>query len=730
MSRAGLLLLFLTLGIAEGSRLGALDLPVLRHARSSLLTEGVPDEASAARTNPVLRRTGRGYCAAWLDRRQGGLLMAARIDSDGTLQDPLGLPLTPFSNVYPGTVDLLVDDERCVVLLRDGEGFAINLEGDPDVQRTRPLDTTGGSSEIAAVEGDLAVIAESFLHTVRVTLVDSEGRVHWSHLIDGQHYGLRAAIIGETAWIVLQPPNRTGVLSVWRIDALGAVKLDPSVAAPTTYNWGVVAGGDSLVIVDSDPLPQVRFHRTDLEGQLQKTTVVDSTGGILEQLWSDGGAVKALLSHGESLTIIELRESGEVAKTTLPGLRDAAIADDGGESFSLWQNTSDRMHYGFGLPSQVPNTSISAAPRSELIADAEAGPGVISVLWVDMEANGSMQRLHHGLVDPLTLSVSGHAIVGEGAIIGTSASDHRIPRAAVEWTGNAFVIAWIEGSTLMMRRAAPDGSWMGDAIALSDAAQALHPDGLSAKEGGELLLVWTDADGDYGTRLRAVRISDSGGIVPWDPPAGIEPPDLTWAALAPSGEGTLVSVTHYLPGSCTITCPAPSFGIKLFDVSGDGVWTQLVHDVRYFSTEAIPTLVSAGARLLSISGDGGAYSFTRSGSVLTGASYHRIDHAVILGGVYWNGRFHVVSREASYPRAVGTLLSRIRDAEGFVETEVRIPDAGWASGFLPKVVALGDRLYIVSSEVSLEPEDGGVRRVRVHEIVPEVVRRRGVRPWP
>jgi len=725
--RAGIWLIP-TLMCFTSTSLSALDLPVLRHTRSSLLTPGTPDVAIAEQTQPNVVATSRGYCVTWLDRRQGGMIMAARIASDGSLLDPLGIPISPVPQVYPGTVDIISDQEKGVVLLRSAtgvDGYAIDLTGIPNPRLAFQLDAAGGSAEIAATEDEIAVVAVTSVDGVTVTLVDTDGLVHWSHMIKATHFGLRAALTGETAWVFLRPATASGDLGMWKFDDSGVTAFETGIDAQEVFRWGVVAADDDLVIVDADPrAPEnISFYRLNHEGGLQQTmTVPTQDVGWLEQLWAEGKVVKALMSGQPGMTIAEFRETGDISLTGVPDVRDAAI-EPGDPDFSVWLQNEAKIRYGFGLPGSTGGTPISSALTPELVADAAVVQDGIAVIWVEARGDLQSQVLRLGLVDPETLTLRSSQVVGEGTIIGAPPQESDvIPRAAIDRTGETLVVAWIDGASLKMRRATLGGEWLGDATKLSDSAETLHPDGLVPFRDG-LVLLWTEhrAQG-LKSNLRAVSIDEDGSVEPRDP-SGFA--NVAWPAASEVDDGLLVVVRNVEYTGCTVLCDFYDFQFLL--LNPDGAWMRPSLSNLYAITYGRPTIATASNQVLLLNETLGTSILSLSGAGLSAETEFR-ESADAIGGLFWSGRFHVLSRERndSAPQSA-TRLSRLRPEEEVNETEVRIADVGATPRFIPKLVELNGRLYILSSEVSLDPKEGSVRRLRIHEIVPEVVRRRGVR---
>lgn len=716
--------------LASGSALHALDLPVLRHTRSSRLTAGVPDIAPGRQGEPKVRATPRGYCAAWFDTRQGGMVMAARFARDRTLVDPLGVPVSPVTNVSSPpvwAVDVIANDDRCVVLHPAEGGIfgrVLALDG-AEEPFTVPLVATTGAVEVGAVESDRAVVVDHVATGVVVTLVDAAGSILWSHAIEEQHYVTRVALSGTTAWVFVQKPG-AGRLVLWRVDAAGTERFETNLPTSSSIHWGVVSDGEALVLVDldrPDNSTAVRFDWLGPEGQLLHSRVVPGLPDVwsLRQLWQEDGTVYALMRSSSGAHLLAARPEDAVL-TPLPGVWNAALSG-WADRFSLWHGTDERLVYAPGLPGESEGTAVTSALRAEAVADAAAIDGGLAVLWVDVPSTDAAETLRLGIVDPGNLGLVSERVVDEGQIFGGVPGQAPVPpRAAIEPLGDTLVIAWIEGTELNVRRATPAGEWLGEAVVVDGLAETLHPNGL-LPFGENLLLVWAETiDPGRLARARVAVVGRDGSIVPMDPPDLGRADRTGWIAGAPVDDGVAFVVRHREPVHCVITC-GPMYEVSFLLVSHDGVWSELTHDDQYLSVLGLPTVIGQGDRLTLLD-----ENLWPTMLRIDGASLHRVATTRLwsaVNGLLWSGRIHALSYTWSSGASRSLLLSRLRD--GFAELEVTIPDAGVSPTFLPKLVASGERLYVVSSEVSLLPDEGGVRRVRVHEIVPEVVRRRNVR---
>ncbi|MBW3670857.1 MAG: hypothetical protein KY432_04215 [Acidobacteria bacterium] len=728
----GLLVLALSTPTARADEIHS-----LRHTRSAVLTEPVPDVPFGAQVAPRLRKTELGYCAAWIDHRQGGMVMLARLDATGGLIDQFGVPASPVESetLSPWKVGIISREGRCTVTHSVGfsvMGLTVKSEGPPEPERFEFFDSGSWYWQVSGNDGERALISVHLPAGLDLRLVDPTGLVLWSHTIETDYYQVRGVVRGTTAYILVQPQNRSGHLDLWKLTPDGVTRFDTTVLSSKIYHWDVVDEGDSFLVIDLDPAAEegsIRFDRITDTGKAIDSWFPEHIPDAFDviQAWStEGGAVHVLTSSHEAMRLLRVKGTDVREAARIEGVWEAAMTRDA-SPMSLWgDRATGKMLYRFGLPSFGPGEPVTASPRLELVADAAPARGKISVLWTEASPAAGVQILLHGTLNPDTLSLTDIQEVSTGQVVGGDHADE-LSRATIAASDETLQMAWIEGAELKIRQRNEDGTWRGEAKILSVEAHTLHPDGLTTI-GDRFLLVWTDiVDRNVWpeqTVLRAVWIDQEGSVELADPTGLEDAWHLSWPSATRVGDRIIITMRGE-PQICRILCgPLPWF-VRFMAVETEGRWSNLAHDD--VTTSAVPTAAASGDTLILLGDEITRFRLTGD-ALVTGDSTRQIPPT--RRGLPWRDRFVVASRQAvgHGAKSRSIVLTTSDDLEESVVQAV-IDDASDVQSFpfLPALVELGQRIYVISSEVTLVPEEGTVRRLRVHELAPVHERKRGTR---
>ncbi len=705
----------------------AAGMPRLELDRSALLTQGEPDVPFGTHWSPRLIETEDGYCAGWFDTRQGELAMVARIDRTGALLDPFGIPLAGSSADWQ--FELISRNGRCMAIHGSGGfvmGTSIAAEGSPEPV-SKALLTPGAPWQVTEADGELALVSAHHRRGLQLTLIDADGEIVWTHFIYTDYYQLKAVIRDTTAYVLVQPGDRTGTLTLWTVDAAGASPVATEVISSEINHWGVVDEGDSFLVIDLNPANEggpVRLDRITETGETLASWFPQNVPPAfdIKQAWrEDDGSVRVLMT-AQAPYLLEVRgESTDVE--LIPESREVAMA--GSPPLSIWQEAG-QLRYGFGLPATGPGQALTAAKRFELVADAAATPEGIVVVWVEWSTTGS-QSLMTGVLDPEDLTLSNVETLTEGQVLGGPGDSGNPVRAAVSAKGDQVQFAWIEGTELKTRRRHVDGSWLGGEQTISTDALALDADGLTAVDDG-WFLAWVDCDDcPYGSRLRGAWIGDDWTIEMADLPPLLHEGYASRAAAVMVGGNLVIVATAVRYEICEFLCPEPNFDVGALLATETGEWSTVQN---FGSSLHGPPAVAANGEQLLIADSWETEIFDLSGGAFV--STHQFGdysphYSRALG---WREGFVVASRDSPHwqGRSAATRIATLRDS-GEARIEVTIADAAWLDSFhfVPVLVEWNGTIYLISSEVSLVPEEGTVRRLRAYELEPTSGRRRATR---
>jgi hypothetical protein len=710
---------------------------VVSHAAASpwrvvqSISLGEPPSHFSWTQHPKVSVTEAGFCAAWLDRRQGGAILAARITADGTVLDPTGIPLAALGDKAPWVV--FSAPGGCVV----GWNLGATLHGqfipdDPN-EAPRPAFTITVPHRILRAEHDRLLVWTRDWNGDSLRLYDARG-VQLGFLdfgaidpqfvprvleIDGRLIMLSTTSKWERGWI----HELDSSLSATLLGRTEENTLPRSFAVAGT-EAGLIAVGE---VSSSGSEIELEWVEVALDGELiaaGETTI--PVGGTLSGMREISGESRLVIRghSGNTFLVSDIRAANpriEVIEGT-----DLVVASSGTRTiFVSYGHRPDgtRGHVfeidvadGHGEP-------LTESRVDQRLHDTAAEGGHAALLWSEKEIdrNRLLLGIFSGEEKDLTATLTVAELDSEWG---------RNPElAAVETEQGVILVVWSEYAEerylIRYRRASIEGGWLDEVKTLPAVGHVGADNGGLVRSEGEFVLVFSGNQ-----TVNAARIGVDGAVEITMISSGTTDRPIVLAV----DEG-FVFMTAQGRSICEFICLVPmpiTIWLDLYD-------HRFLHlgsltPSKGLGGAGIPYM-EAGDDTILVGSERGAYLFERLAvGIWSGA--REIDVAGGTAASWVEDRYLVAGHRVVHSQSLGTNDSAILIGEvmpegnAFAALAPIVVDWVAPRGSDPtqRVHQLGDRLFLFANAITLEPEQAFVRRIRAHELVREEgpVRRRAV----
>ena len=702
-----------------------------RVVSSTLLTPTEPVPHWFVTSEIRLLPTSGGYCAAWRDGRQGDAIVGARFDPGGRPIDPAGLPIIARSETVP--VGIVAATSGCVVMYWDGWQLRGVL---------LPADEAAGPKSHFAIPAPGGLLWSGDNRMLFGGSVPAPPR--GLALYDGDGQKLREN--PDTEWPIAAHPWGDGFAVVTRsstsLDAdLSLWRAGADLQLEHLATWKglralVHVRGEEILVVsssDSEPPSVAEFRRFSPEGeQLDFFTTEIPWGSTLRDIRWNGAWQVEWRIH---INLLVIRTDGKsIVDAYQVAMRDRRVAERGSGALQVWITHEGRTRYEMtaGEPVGEGRPLVEAA-RAEVLVDGHEDDSHFAALWYEPSHDGGVRRYFVGVSQK-----------DQPSLEGVPFADDPMERVGGEITAGVAmrdgiaIVAWVNRDGLWFRRLSNEGAWLEPApvklaahgfFARSGVAKG-SDDGfvvtwgewvsqdssalrLAAIDATGAFRVWTLATGDAHSILEpAVLSTDTGYAVAWHhgagcPPIGIECRPVYLASMALYDRSfnwqkdLTPDVQLYAGTPPQLLLAGDSLVLQtgremfFYERAADGTWA----DEPYETIEWAEHLVEGGAGLLA---DGAEIL------VVQGAEYGKRETGAVRLGVVRPG----VSEEVAFRKLLDDWsINRYR---GYLE-------------HVPQLFRRGSEVLLLSSEVTTDPAEGLVRRLRLHVLERFPTRSRAVR---
>jgi hypothetical protein len=677
--------------------------------------------------------TAGGYCAAWRDGRQGDAIVGARFDPGGRPIDPAGLPIIARSETVP--VGIVEAASGCVVMYWDGWQLRGVL---------LPADEAAGPKPHFAIpapggllwSGDNRMLFGGWVPAPPrgLVLYDGDGRKLREN--PDTEWPVAAHPWGDGFAVVTRSSNASDAnLSLWRAGAdLQLEHLATWKGLPGVRALVHVRGEEILVVSSSHSAPPsvAEFRRFSPEGeQLDFFTTEIPWGSTLRDLRWDGAWTAEWRIHINRLV---LRTDGRsIIDAYQVEMSERRVAERGSGALQVWRTHQGQTRYEMTAGEPVgEGRPLVEAPHPEVLIDGDENDSHFAALWYEPWHDGAPRRYFVGISPK-----------DQPSLEGVPFADDPMDRVGGEITAGVAMgdgialVAWVDRYGLWFRRLSNEGAWLDPApvklaahgfFARSGVAKGL--DGfvvtwgewvaqdssvlrLAAIDAAGAFRVWTLATGDAHSILEpAVLSTDSGYAVAWHhgsgcPPLGIEcrPVYLTSMALYDRSfnwqKDLTPDVQLYAGTPPQLLLAGDSLMLQtgremfFYGRAGDGTWAEEPYETIAWAEHLVQEgtgLLAHGAEILAVQG-------TEYGGRETGA----VRLAVVRPGESDRAAFRKLLADWSINRHRGELEH------------------------VPQLFRRGSEVLLLSSEVTTDPAEGLVRRLRLHVLEKSPTRSRAVR---
>jgi hypothetical protein len=704
----------------------------LRVGASFLPLPTVPDGAFGWREAPIGAVLPSGAsCIAWLDSRQGGLLMAARISTSGALLDPMGIPLARGHYVRPAAVT--ASSAGCTVAFQESPWGNADLIG-LDLSWTDPVGVPRERFRIPGVSGsfhyaheDVLMIFSRVGSATVVEAIESDGTIRSGSTpvvvtvrsvttLGGTHYLAGSSLAGKP--------------SIWRLEPDLTLARVPTETIPENSVLRLFPDGSGGLLLTATRGTHLEVLRYGLDGKILEWRDRPTPGPVLGVI-EEGTTRFLLLQHASDAGTMILDLETLAPAATVPAKLVYMQERNGVRLFVYGPpetfHSAPRFELGRTLPSGS-GALITATPDPEVLVDVAKEGDAVALLWG--EFRGGEMTLNLGLTrgDPL----------GQLTPIAVGPVDH-YRAAAVAIRNGITMVLWVRDDMLWYRQLDRDGLWIDQgprllssrrlAVRQGPKLYGIGPGSLIATEAG-FVVVWGEVETK---RLRQATITSSGDPTERDLP--FEPTRYFGEDIIPVNvavsrweSGFVVAAMHAFPPECNFTClPSPHLVVVMrYDEAWTGGESLVPEEPERPGTYWGLDLVEGDGELLLLTDDRGTiFRSDDSGATEITTIQTELDDATAL---WLDGRYVLVGHRwgSSSTRA------RIHDPRGRLTSAWDlVPDLAMEGSltYQPRLVSIGHRLWLFGSEVSADPTEGAVRRLRIHEVEsgPPHERRRTIR---
>lgn len=681
-----------------------------------------------------------GYCLAWVDRRQGGQILATRIDGSlivvppGTdpasvrLIDPLGIPIA-LGDTPP--VVLLESASGCVAVIRRPdtlEGVLIPHSGD----QTRTIFTIPDPGEFVVSSRRAAVFQRPQSGSTLLTQVTAEG-------VTTQRAGapelLSAAFADERLFVASRESSGVTIWEASRSLELKRVAGGIDGDASTTVR--MASNGSDLIVVSSgSPAGSTPYAVTHLS----------FGGAVLHQFNSaiPAGGVLRRVQHERTYLIEWTTTSGTWAVETkgvavdtqygIPFLKDHLVLGAAGPFLHVWDTGREGVEFELtgGTPARR-GYPITFSPQPEMLVDASAGSDEVALLWYEILPVEKKQQLSFGLYDKLSGKLSISRQLTQEAY-----DPANLPSGAVVLRDRVVMMAWSDEDGLWFQRLHVDGTWIDKNPRLLRARAAalgpieLTPHGLDVSDRG-FHFVWTEWKDSRTTTLAAAVVGFNGiatnHAVTVNPHTDVP----AHAAIAATSRGHVI-------GWADLAVALPPLGtervltvnVALFDETF--VFKQALTPDGSLTAITRPVLASGGGTVLFVSdqyaflyGDVGLSVWGKPIRFDLSVGQQRFTDVGPRSSILWTGFDYVIAthafRRTSGPASTVSMIA----PDGALTTDIVPPVPDWTMNgvlpFTPYAFFSGRELFLFGSEVFADEDSGSVRRLRISKFGTPVRRR-------
>lgn len=516
------------------------DIVAIRLSASAARVDAPPLALSASagtqtRPRAAAARSGGGFFVVWEDSRSGvPHVFGTRVDADGGLPDPNGLPLS--AGTAPQT------DPQITPL---GSGYLIAWNEDQSVRtdiRASRISETGavlgdGGFVLASGQGDRVLGQLASLPSASLALFQAYGGGggQWGQwltaageLIDGGvlrfgvNYSPNAAVGGSSASVFL--------VAVAQPQTGGAANTDDVYATLLPPLW---TGDAGFFVVSREP-------------NRQANAAVSWDGQSYLVAWTDRrGLSSDVYGTRVSAAGVVLDPSG-IAIATGPGEEaNPVAASNGSEHLVVWEVTGPAPVTV--LATRISRDGVVLDPNGLDISTAAsaAAPAV---------ASDGTDFLAVWEREPTTIGatrVAGARISANGVVLDASdlvISDRVAWKPAVAWTGSKYLVVWEDSRNIASSNLDIYGAHVTTAGAVDSAATPISsaPERQSwpqiSSGGGSTLVTWHTDPSSASREVHAVRLGAADQLIDQAPlvVATAPPVPQHWARTAWTGSNHLV----------------------------------------------------------------------------------------------------------------------------------------------------------------------------------------------
>ncbi len=710
------------------SSLFAEQTPRFLVASSEVMTDPTPGAAPGHRGSPRAVAIDDGYCVAWSDTRQGGGIVAARVGTEGTVLDPLGVPISASGSV-PHAV--LRTWEGCTIVADDF--FKLDHDG-----TVRDLDMEPVDGRFITSDGVRAL----FMHgsgpsVTSFTMIDGHGMTLARGAIEGTSTYeplIWADMRDENLFIARSSyDSDSGLVELWsgsvdlQLEQIGSFDLEHF------HDVRIATDGEHALLVTAE-LPaagdswsgwgNMTARLISSSGEVLNELDLDDlygTGGRPRSVWYDDGAYK-ILRYTDSGSFLVTTNGYEITETKSvpPWFEQETVTVDDGRRLTVTTTNQQELVYTLEDVITEPRR-LTSAPPHEFLVDADLSEDQLAMLWYEKETNASAPA-------NLFVSVGAREDTGPAAThLVAEIPPHAQKQAAVAVGGGEAFVVWADVSSISYRRLnLADGAWRdpepvemrgvddGQLIGFNPAGLTYGPDGF--------VVTWVE----WLDTMMVARVSDDGHT--------IRPAEVSRIQREPRETAVLDLGDHYLFGwtedfaICEFLCPAEPYPVGL-----------AILDRSFALVEQIATEAESG--ILLARGDGLALVLLGGEAILIETSISGFGDSIELEiapqdrfiptSAMWTGKDFLVAGYYFDQTRRGSSLIRVSpdgSAEIIGSSPVVVQDhANGVDLYAPFAFQRNRDLVILGSEVSLLPEEGFVRRLRETIVRPANTRARAVR---
>ena len=517
------------------------------------------------RRNIQIGASSDGFLVASLDDRSG--VRVQRMRDDGTLLDPLGIPLDP--NLSSSSSMTVVSDGDDYLIAYDSglpEMHLYTVRAD-DGLITNTMALKGAQTPAIAWNGDIYLLTFRRGSDVHAMPLDRTGRQIGGEFVVATNAS-DPAIAAKGNRFLIAYISGTDVMATFAESDHSdgpAFRIDTHTEEPFLPFVRVAAMGGTFLVAWNDRLPagSMTTRAYDANGNAlgEPQTVVDTNAREISLAARNDGYV-ITYTAGDDIAAIDIDAQGRMLGTSFLVAQDptsesfSSVASTGTKTLAAWRNLQtidplnfrarSRLDARFLTPGHAgfPLLLSRAAIWQQDVTAAPLGGGYV-VAFTELAAAGQSRVLMISRVSADGTPLDG---AGDGIAAGIEEPVHHAISASPE-----PLLVWMQQAHqeftahVYARRIGANGFPTGDPINLGEAKRSTRV--AVAWSGFVNLVAWTKPDG----RLVAARVSPEGFVL--DSPIEIAPANADNPSIAFDGINFFIAWNDYAVDPCPFLCP-------------------------------------------------------------------------------------------------------------------------------------------------------------------------------